>query len=319
MYTGCLRTASTAIGKRLPDFIVAGVQKGGTTSVAYALQHLEPLTCFAHVEMHFFDSYQFYNTTVNTADLMIYATLLQRSCNASSTLAVGEKTPNYIYSPHAALRLCEALDNPRLVLFLRDPMMRAYSSFYNGQVVSPQVSRSPKGFHLLAQIEVSVIEGCRDSVVPSGDPSIDILQSLRFRKCCSALVSQNFGFNSWAGCTCVTADDYHCTLYGDKRAAQVRMGIYVWQLRRLFRYHRASNVLLVRSEDFFTDSEGLLKEVIAWVIPSAANRVHSSHIRIVHANSKARGLMLNDTAMMLRRFYAPYNVQLEQLVGRKLW
>ena len=319
MYTGCLRTASTAIGNRLPDFIVAGVQKGGTTSVALELQHLDPFTCFAESEMHFFDSYQFYNTTVNTAHLKSYATRLQRSCSAKSTLAVGEKTPNYIYSPHAALRLCEALDNPRLVLFLRDPTMRAHSSFYNGQVVSPQISRSPEGFHLLAQIEVSIIEGCHDSVVPSGDPSIDIAQSLRFRKCCSALVSQTFGFNSWAGCTCVAADDYHCTLYGDKRAAQVRMGVYVWQLRRLFRYHRASNVLLVRSEDFFTDNERVLKEVIAWVIPSAANRVHSSHIRIFHANSKAPGPMLNDTAMMLRRFYAPYNLQLEQLVGRNLW
>ena len=31
------------------------------------------------------------------------------------------------------------------------------------------------------------------------------------------------------------------------------------------------------------------------------------------------GRMQNDTAIMLRRFYAPYNLLLEQLVGRKLW
>ena len=60
----------------------------------------------------------------------------------------------------------------------------------------------------------------------------------------------------------------------------------------------------------------LQTEHVRDVRPSAAN---SSHVRTVHANSKVSGRMLNDTARMLRRFYAPYNVQLEQLVGRKLW
>ena len=69
------------------------------------------------------------------------------------------------------------------------------------------------------------------------------------------------------------------------------MGIYEWALRRIFRYHRASQVLIARSEDLFADVEGVLNEVIAFAHGDEARHGAWTHVHIqtavhIYANSK---------------------------------
>ncbi|CAH0372495.1 unnamed protein product [Pelagomonas calceolata] len=321
LYVGCSRTTiAHHLHVRLPDFVVIGVQKGGTTSVIQDLNAAQPqVACMAWGELHFFDRNEFSNISITAHDVEAYAQRLSSKTRCQqSTVALAEKTPAYYYSPHAPLRLCEALGSPRLVIFLRDPTSRAYSSFYEGGDVT-HLGRNANGFHRLVEIEVAIIRGCPDSAQPSGDPAIDHERSAHFRECCSALVGSSFGQGSWLGCSC-DLSDFHCSIYGDKRAAQVRMGLYIWHLRRIYRYHRASNVLLVRAEDFFVHGADTLKEMLAWATPNRANTIYHVQIPTEHAGSKTtlHEHMLPVTERLLREFYAPFNADLEELVGRKM-
>jgi len=135
LYQGCEPSTSRAAREahRLPDFIVVGVQKGGTSSLKSAMR-ASGAACFARSEMHFFDAARFRDSSVADADLLSYASGLAQSltpgdadCLQNEALPLVEKTPNYYYAAHAALRLCEALPRPRLVLLLRDPIARTYS------------------------------------------------------------------------------------------------------------------------------------------------------------------------------------------------
>eukprot|EP00966_Prymnesium_polylepis_P162609 3758023-Prymnesium_polylepis.1 len=156
--------------------------------------------------------------------------------------------------------MCEALREPKLVLFLREPTARAYSSFYEGESVVGGV-RDPDAFHTLATIEVAIVRECASTIEPTGDPPVDGAKAEPFRDCCLAAARRIGQHNYWPGCGCdhlwpwERLTEHRCHFDGDKRAAQVRMGIYEWALRRIFRYHRASQVLIARSEDLFADVE----------------------------------------------------------------
>ena len=339
LYRGCRRKPQDArelLSVRLPDMLVVGVQKGGTTSFE---QDAQPASCFALGEMHFFDREEFARHPISVSDLMGYAQQLKkkqtetpRTCRnlvvptAPGSLPLVEKSPSYYYSPHAALRMCEALAEPRILLMLREPVQRAYSGYYQVNVLNADAgfTNNPAGFHKAVTVDMAIVRGCSDTVEPDGDPAVDALRSAAFAKCCRGVVRSQFNLSYWEGCACTHTTHYspwarYCQYGGDKRAAHVRMGLYVWALRRLYRYHRPSNVLLVRSEDFFAHSIEVSLAAFAFARPSAAANLPPPVD--VHVNSAVAGHlpMYKDTEAKLRDFYAPYNAALEKLVGRRLW
>ena len=172
-----------------------------------------------------------------------------------------------------------------------------------------------------------------DSPTPS--PPSD--EAARFRSCCSA-VAASLGHSYWPGCACDHSEgechaaqddrsarfawtpcgavDYECSAaHGDKRTAVVRMSLYVRALRRLYRFHRHTDVLLVRSEDYFAHGPRVIREMLAWAQPG--REVPSIDIETKKRNSATSGQppMLRSTRAMLLEFFAPHNAALEQLVG----
>jgi hypothetical protein len=120
----------------LPDFVVIGGKKCGTTFFYHLLTqhpHVEPA---ASKELHFFDAL-FDEETVEW----------YRRCfpvpkweNGRRTIT-GEATP-YIASRHAPERMAEVVPGARLISLLRNPIDRAYSDFQ--QVV--RKGREPRTF-----------------------------------------------------------------------------------------------------------------------------------------------------------------------------
>eukprot|EP00929_Paragymnodinium_shiwhaense_P082316 TRINITY_DN43335_c0_g1_i1.p1 TRINITY_DN43335_c0_g1~~TRINITY_DN43335_c0_g1_i1.p1 ORF type:complete len:245 (+),score=6.71 TRINITY_DN43335_c0_g1_i1:861-1595(+) len=227
---------------------------------------------------------------------------------------VGEKTPSYFYVPFVPLVMCQLLGRPRIAVLLRDPVARAYSSFYQGDHLSGMGPRTAEGFDTVARIEVDLVRSC--GAQPVGDPNIDQLRSDAFRSCCTG-ITRKYGFRNWPGCSCHQPP---CHVFGDRRAAQIRMGIYVWSLRIFFTYHSPEHVLIARSEDFFQHGVQVLKETLLWAKPSLAARIEAAPLVSQHTNSQAsqHEPMLPQTRDLLREFYAPYNAELEGLVGRPL-
>jgi hypothetical protein len=105
-------------GIMLPDFIVAGTQKGGTTSLHYYLdQH--PDIFMPREECHYYDK------SLHMG-LQWYEGLFVKGQGK----IVGEETPAYMFYPDVPRRIYQ--DNPgvKLIFMLRNPVTRAYSEYW---------------------------------------------------------------------------------------------------------------------------------------------------------------------------------------------
>lgn len=320
LYRGCQRQAVVSEFKHTPPHVVIiGVQHGGTTSAQKALSGAKGVCRRPGYEVHFFDRLEWMNQTVTTKAVLEYQALW-KSCSPRSVTY--EKTPNYYMQTWAPLRMCEVFGSMNLVIFLRNPVDRAWSSYFQGsKVVS--LPRDAEGFDRLARMEIAIVSHCGG--VPSVDFAADLSAQNEFHQCCSK-VSKDFRYSSWPGCKKPSADskkEYHYGLFGDKRASQVRMGLYVYHLRHYFHYFATSDVIVYRSEDLFNNMTSVLAEVASF------GKIHIGNIwkmrksiRPAHANVNVGGQnsmkMWNSTRKVLQEFYTPYNNQLDALLGRKM-
>jgi hypothetical protein len=107
----------------LPDFLIIGAQKCGTTFLYHLLcQHpyVEPATT---KEVHFFDTnfaegVQWYRSHFSPP-----------SQQDGRKILTGESSPYYIYHPHAARRAAKVVPRAKLIALLRNPVDRAYSDY----------------------------------------------------------------------------------------------------------------------------------------------------------------------------------------------
>jgi hypothetical protein len=109
------------MGDRLPNFVIAGVMKSGTTALARYLEPHPEIFMSATLEIGFFHTDVAYARGV--------AWYRQFFAAATDEPAVGEATPFYLYSPEFADRLADTLPDARVVAILRDPVTRAYSHY----------------------------------------------------------------------------------------------------------------------------------------------------------------------------------------------
>jgi hypothetical protein len=109
-------------GMVLPNGIIAGVNKGGTTAVFHSLAQQENVAVSSVKETHFFGALRRGDPL---PDLTEYAALFPRETDAA---AVIEATPDYFYGgERIASGIDAALPDVRIVVILREPGARAYS------------------------------------------------------------------------------------------------------------------------------------------------------------------------------------------------
>jgi hypothetical protein len=105
----------------LPDFIIVGTQRGGTTSLYnYLGEH--PNVAQARVkEAHYF-SFQF------DRGLAWYKGLFPRTRGLARRIC-GEASPYYLFHPDVPERVRDVCPDVKLIVLLREPVARAYSHF----------------------------------------------------------------------------------------------------------------------------------------------------------------------------------------------
>jgi len=116
------------VAPRLPDFVIIGAQKAGTTWLGYRLLEQQSVFLPRPLETHFFDRAENY-----AKGLDWYAS---RFTGAPAGALIGEKTPDYFWTlrPHGRgpndipARMRAALPNAKLIVVLRDPVKRAISA-----------------------------------------------------------------------------------------------------------------------------------------------------------------------------------------------
>ena len=109
---------------RLPNFLIVGAMKSGTSSMAAYLRDHPQVWLPPEKELAFFDR------THRTDDVDWY-----RACFAPARdePAVGEATPTYMLRRSSIARMADLLPDARLIVLLRDPVDRAYSHYWHWQ------------------------------------------------------------------------------------------------------------------------------------------------------------------------------------------
>src|SRR5258706_3897640 len=118
---------STSQLRLLPDFIIIGTQRGGTTSLYY---YLTEHPCIAHAlmkEVHFFDDHfreglNWYRAQFPSSLQKYYTERIRKE-----NFITGESSPYYLFYPPAPKRISEVVPQTRLIVLLRNPVDRAYS------------------------------------------------------------------------------------------------------------------------------------------------------------------------------------------------
>jgi len=120
--------------ERLPNFLIIGAQKAGTTSLySYLNQH--PQIYMSPVKE---PNYFAYDERLDSG-----GQIRPRAAKIVSTLedyealfdgihdetAWGEASPSYLYSARAPFRIHELIPDARMIAILRDPVERAFSNF----------------------------------------------------------------------------------------------------------------------------------------------------------------------------------------------
>jgi Sulfotransferase domain len=121
----------TARWRALPDFIVIGVQKGGTTSLYRNLCRHPRVLEARKKEVHFFDVQ--FQRGVNWYRAQFPSQLERRwvARRAGGPTLTGEASPFYLTHPKAAERAAKVVPSVRLIAILRDPVDRAISHYHH--------------------------------------------------------------------------------------------------------------------------------------------------------------------------------------------
>lgn len=120
----------------IPNFILIGAQKAGTTAIAHYLEQHPQIFMSPTKEPGFFD---FEGTPPNfkgPGDQPLYSKIITNLDDysklfepATNEIAVGEATTWYLYSQRAANSIKQHIPNAKLIAILRNPVDRAYSAY----------------------------------------------------------------------------------------------------------------------------------------------------------------------------------------------
>lgn len=120
----------------LPNFLIIGTQKAGTTSLALHLAKHPQVYMSPLKEPGFFDFENQKPDFNGSDDLQLYSSVVtdleayrQLFAKASKEIAIGEATTWYMYSQKAAEHIHNYIPNAKLIVILRNPVERAYSAF----------------------------------------------------------------------------------------------------------------------------------------------------------------------------------------------
>jgi hypothetical protein len=109
------------MAERLPDFLVLGTQKGGTTTLQQLLMQHPGVYLAPGKEVHYFSKHWDQPT----------AWYASHYAGAAPDQHCGDITPFYLFHPLVPQRIHSLLPNAQLIVLLRDPVERALSQYFH--------------------------------------------------------------------------------------------------------------------------------------------------------------------------------------------
>lgn len=214
----------------LPDFIIIGAQKCGTTclylnlaqhpGVAPASRSIVHGSEVQFFSVNFAKGIAWYRAHFPTS---LYEHYVRQT--RKQDFVTGEKSPYYIFHPAAPKRISEAIPQVKLIALLRNPVDRAYSHYHH----NVRRGRETLSFEEAIQREAERLSGERERIL--GDENY-------------------YSFNH-------------------QHYSYLSRGIYVDQLRILMCSFPKHQILILGSEDFFADTPTAYRRVLEFLdLPS---------------------------------------------------
>jgi hypothetical protein len=263
-------------GRMLPDFVVIGAAKSGTTTLYGALAEHPFVTPCTTTDPYFLETKE-----VHFFDYSYYRGLdWYRSCfplvsdneafarEHGRPFLTGEASPSYISHPWAPVRIRKCIPDVKLIAVLRNPVDRAYSQF--------QMSR-------------------KEGVEPfeSFDEAVEH-EDERLRPEL-ARMAQNPRYNSW---------NFGCWSY----LARSR---YAEQLERWLAVFPREQLLVLKAEDLFASPQQVL-DVVHEFLGLPEHRYAS--VERLNPGAYDDGIS-PETRARLADYFRPHNERLYELVG----
>lgn len=271
--------------RMLPDFVVIGVGKCGTTSLYdYIAQHPNVRVAMSK-EINYFNWYlgvkseRWYRAH--------FPLRLERTVAAlrGRRLLTGEATPLYSTHPPSAPALKKVMPSAKLILVLRDPVRRAYSHYHD---LGVRLGGEKRSFDEAVRAEAAEIQS------NYGDfPAFQHRSTRKPVPTSEPAFSRDRGY--W-----LDARLFH----------YVSMGLYAEILSWWLQYFAREQLLVLTSERLQREPEPVMVEVFKFLelVPTKVSFQRE-------LNKGTYEPMQAETKEFLREFYKPYNQRLVDLLG----
>lgn len=120
----------------LPNFVIIGAPKSGTTSIFYYLKQHPEVYLPVRKELHYFSYADLETQVAGPGDRDVLNNLCsdwetyRRHYNAvDGQKAIGEVSPSYLYFSHVAEKIKKELGDVKIVAVLRNPIKKAFSQY----------------------------------------------------------------------------------------------------------------------------------------------------------------------------------------------
>lgn len=120
---------------KLPNFLIIGAAKGGTTSLYHYLDQHPQIYMSPVKEPRFFAlegeelNFQNPDKAINQTSITSLSEYYKLFGDVTDETAVGEASPLYLYSSKAVERIAHYVPDAKLIAVLRNPVDRAYSCY----------------------------------------------------------------------------------------------------------------------------------------------------------------------------------------------
>ncbi|MDM8530381.1 sulfotransferase domain-containing protein [Anaerolineales bacterium HSG25] len=212
----------TGVWRLLPDFIIIGGQRCGTTTLyKYLIQHPYIMPASGK-ELHFFDlnfekGQTWYQTHFPTR---AYKQLLMKT--GRQPLITGESSPYYLFHPHVPSRVATMRPSAKLIVLLRNPIDRAYSHYFHEVRWGFETAST---FEQAISLEPERLAGEADRLL----------------------------------------ENEHYYSFSHHHHTYLERGIYVDQLEYWSRFFPKEQLLILSSENFYTNTPTVFKQILQFL------------------------------------------------------
>ncbi len=121
---------------KLPNFLVVGFPKCGSTALHYYLEAHPSIYMPTQKELHYFTSDKLIKLNKGPGDKEVKKFMITEKSaykaaykNVKNEKMVGDASPSYINHPDRIPKIKALLGEPKIIILLRDPIKRAYSNY----------------------------------------------------------------------------------------------------------------------------------------------------------------------------------------------